>query len=256
MGGMRSKVCCWLLLLCACHSYGWKPTPLPRCAQRLPDAAEEHERTELAAMVGAQSRGFAVTQSSPAIVVESDAADQRTRFSLAITPHAIEVDSLHEDRRAQGRFRNLSRGLADNQCRTLDALRAEAHLRGFDVGIPDAHSKRMLELYDQSAALHLGRKIAFVGVAAGVFAAGVSLMLEGLLLRVEGCEECLGLDPSKLLIYSSLFPLAIGSAMLAVSLPRLFNTLHKKRELGRELKLLREPQLSLGAGSFSLRTRF
>ncbi|MDB4988979.1 MAG: hypothetical protein JWN04_4157 [Myxococcaceae bacterium] len=137
------------------------------------------------------------------------------------------------------------------------------------LAVPPARSERLRELSAERERLHVGRKITFAAISAGVALAGVSLLFESLALHLEGCHSgssgglhspfrnCTARDAAFPVAMTGAGFVVVGGVLLGVSLPRMFSTLRRNKELGRELKALRSTQLSLGgpAGPFGLSLR-
>jgi hypothetical protein len=123
--------------------------------------------------------------------------------------------------------------------------------------VAEGTAARISELQQQRAQLHLGRNIAGGAVGVGVALVGLSLIVQSLVtlpLR-EPCEDELGNDSlacpnrkvARALIYTGVGLHVAGAVIIGVTFPRIFSRARRYRALGREIKRLRAPQLSLGA---------
>lgn len=241
----------WLLavlLLAACAPH-WQARSVPPCFQPLPDPRDEVARASLAAVLALEARGYAIARRGSQITATAGA----TRLSLTVTAEgAIVIDA--PSGRADGRESDaVQQGIATFRCRALADLRDEASRSNAapSSGGQQTPVQRIADLVEARAHLHVGRKIAFVAIAAGVAAAGVSVGVDAIWFHYGGCDplasrvEC-GENAVKALAIVGGTMVAAGGVMLGVALPRLFGTLRRYRELGRELRVLRSTQLALG----------
>jgi hypothetical protein len=282
----------WLLAgLAACaQPPAWQVRELPGCAQPLSDLQLERERGYLAALLALNARGYAIWRAElPQIVAEVGPFKARSHFEVRVREDGqLELDApgALADRRTVNRYEKLRQTTATFRCRELEWLRWEAQNRGLAPvgsgaiveGVPASpgkemlvprgadHEARLLQLYDQRARLHLGRKITLATVSAGVVGTGVTILFESLFMSASGCEDddsygyttrdCSSKEAAKILAIVGGGLTALGGMMLGGAVPWLVQTMRRHHDLGRQIRALRDTQLSVGpGGAFGLSWR-
>ncbi|HEX5658243.1 MAG TPA: hypothetical protein VFX59_13665 [Polyangiales bacterium] len=240
-----------LVLICACAPASWQVRTLPPCYQALEDPTQERERAQLTAVLALQNRGYGVVQREGWIE-----ASGPVRWRVRVTDSAgLDVDGERDTPQARARFEELQQSVAQVRCRPLDELRGE--VQGRTAG-GDATQTRLVLLHQQRDETRVGGPIALVAIGAGVAATGIGLITDALLWRAEGCDgdDCSLRDLARPFGIAGAAMVGVGAVVVGVSLPWMIRTIRKRSALNREIKSLRDGQLSFGPTGVQLRASF